>query len=331
MPTVEDSSEVQHLIAASESQPRSHLDDIEGYSKHITSMLVDPDRDYRFRWEQQVPLVRGEVNGVSLECVPDTGSYGPALYLDSVAALRCGVYLPSFGRRRLEQGARGNDWSVPAFADDASFGPVEIVGGGRVEIIAPLGQALLEFDDTLAPSDALVGIGMLTTHWLFAEPTEWDLPRRTIRLLNGEAVDESGGQWLSVPTRWEPIALRVWVTCHTPAGDFELLLDSGSPISILPESALAGAGELDPTSGFVQATPEDRTATVIQRASVDVLGLGPIDLFDLDVGLSNGAPGSPDPTLSLWGLRSHRLRINAEARTIEVWVPAIPPAPASSR
>ena len=67
VPTVEDSSEVQHLIAASESQPRSHLDDIEGYSKHITSMLVDPDRDYRFRWEQQVPLVRGEVNGVSLE------------------------------------------------------------------------------------------------------------------------------------------------------------------------------------------------------------------------------------------------------------------------
>ncbi|MEM7306116.1 MAG: hypothetical protein AAF682_05565 [Planctomycetota bacterium] len=313
---------MQALAARSRRSPRPALDDPARFYAYENRIALDEGALLRFAWEDRLPLVRGEVNGIPLRAIPDTAAYGPMLYLDWVAAQACDAYLPGFDRRLAQPEARGGyDWSVPGFVDRAEFGGLGLAAGARIEIVEPVPYAVFGREAVPAEQRGLIGIGQITTHLLFRWRSVWNLPAGTVALAPEAPELELPPGSQPVAARWEPGTRRVWLTVATRAKTLELLLDTGSQLTILPLDALPDDVRLDEDSAFREASAEESSFVVLRRATLDVLRLGDVELRDLEIAVTTGGEDAPEPTLAGFDLRDLGLVFHPQAQAVHLFEP----------
>jgi len=321
-PSIEDAREVRELVAAARRLPRPELDDPDKFYSFENKIWLRGEGVLQFVWEDHLPVVNGEVNGVDVKAVPDTAAYGPMLFLDWVAARECGAYVPNFDRKKAVPDARGDyDWSIPGFVDHAMFGDLGLPEGGRIEIIEPGPYAIFGEENVPAESRGFVGIGLITTHMLFNWTSTWNLSAGTIRLERETTAPELPPGSGMVESRWEQGSKRVWLTVETRAKTFEVLLDSGSQLTILPLEVLPEDVKLDERDVFLEASGEESSATVLRKARLDVLRLGKFEILDFEIAVTPGNEDDPEPTLSAFDLREYGIIFLPQAHEVHLFVP----------
>ncbi len=314
--------EVQELVALARQSPRPELDDPVTFYSQESSILLDTERSLQFVWDDQLPLVSGMVNGIPVKAIPDTAAYGPILFLDSVAARECAVYIPNFDRKRALPEARGGySWCIPGFVDNASFGGLHLPAGGRIEVIQPIPHTLFGSRSVPAKAQGLVGIGQITTHMLFGWMSIWDLPANTIQFRRETSAPQLPPGSASVEARWEQGSKRVWLTAETRTKTFEILIDTGSQLTILPPDVLPDNVRLDDAEVFSMATGEMSAPIVLRKARLDLLRLGSFELRDFEIAVSAGNEDDYDATLSAFDLREYGIVFLPEAQEVHLFRP----------
>lgn len=191
------------------------------------------------------PIVKLSVDGQEIPFLLDSGAFYSTIGNDSAQQLNLPVHSPSGGRGYISGIAGGRSEARIATAGEIRLGPMSIK---KVEFFLLTGWQ---------------GPGMLGQNVLHATDVDYDLGRSIVRLYlpsgcegQGLAYWATDGKWSSVDhlSKWlahNQTMFRVEVNGHA----FNALLDTGSPISLLSDSAARRVGLREDTPGVRPGGP----------------------------------------------------------------------------